>query len=180
MIDLAIQKLTKGKLSYDPKGSWAGRGKIRTDLIGSMMRHPYFKRRPPKSTGREIFGGAFLKKFLGRLMEKQPHDSLATLTFFTSLTIREALRQFSPEPIREIIVSGGGAKNLTLMRDLKELFSPVPVRSIEEWGIPAQAKEPVAFAFFALRALERQTNHLPSVTGASRATILGKITFPSV
>ena len=178
LVDLSMRKITKGKLSYDPKGSWAGRGRVQMDWISSVMRHPYFKRRPPKSTGRETFGEKFLEKYLGRLPAKRPYDVLATLTFFTALTIHEALIHFSPKPPEEIIVSGGGVKNVTLMRYLRELFSRVPVRSIEETGIPAQAKEPAAFAFFALRALHRRINHLPSATGASRPTILGKITWP--
>ena len=178
LIDLAMQKITKGKLSYDPKGAWARRGRMDTRIIWSLMQHPYFKRRPPKSTGRETFGEAFLKKYLGPLISKRPYDALATLTFFTALTIREAVSHFSTQPPQEIMVSGGGALNLTLMKHLKELFPAIPVRSIEETGIPVQAKEPIAFAFFALRALQGQVNHLPSATGASRATILGKLTRP--
>ena len=178
LLDLAIQKITRGKLCYDPQGSWARRGRIDTSLIWSMMQHPYFKRRPPKSTGREEFGRAFLKKYFGGQLLKRPYDTLATLTFFTALSIHEAVAHFSPKPPEEIILSGGGALNRTMTRHLKELFGRVPVRSIETMGIPAQAKEPIAFAFFALRALQRQVNHLPAATGASRATVLGKLTRP--
>lgn len=178
LMDLAIQKITKGKLSHDPQGNWSGAGLIDTGLIWRLMRHPYFKRRPPKSTGREAFGGGFLKKYFGNFLTKRPHDALATLTFFTALTIHEAIVHFSPKAPEEIIVSGGGALNLTLMRYLKELFGRTPIRTIEDFGIPHQAKEPIAFAFFALRALQRKSNHLPQVTGARQAAILGKLTQP--
>lgn len=178
LIDLAIQRITKGKLAYDPNGKWAMKGKVEMNGVRSMMRHPYFRRRPPKSTGREEFGEVFLKKYLGASLWHRPFDFLATLTYFTALTIFESLRRWAPLFTREIIVSGGGAKNRTLMKYLRELFSPLPVRSIEEWKIPAQAKEPIAFAFFALRSIRGQINHLPSATGARHATVLGKITKP--
>lgn len=204
LIDLAIQKITKGKLSHDPFGKWAARGKTDINKVRSMMRHPFFRRQPPKSTGREEFGEGFFCRHFGASLSKRPFNVLATLTYFTALSIFESLRNpnlpitppLSPSSaqgesvsggggegkggwgIKEMIVSGGGVKNLTLMHHLKELFSPLPVRSIEEWGIPAQAKEPMAFAFFALRALEGRINHFPSATGARHAMILGKLTNP--
>lgn len=177
LIDLAMQKITKGKLSHDPQGNWSAAGLIDTSLIWRLMRHPYFKRRPPKSTGREEFGEGFLKKHFGDLLVKRPKDALATLTFFTALTIHNAVAHFSPQAPQEIIVSGGGAFNLTLMRHLKELFGPTKVWTMEEFGIPNQAKEPIAFAFFGLRALQGKPNHLPQTTGARKSAILGKITL---
>ena len=175
-MDIAFQRMTKGRQRYDPEGRWAARGKVEAKWLRSMLAHSYFKKNPPKSTGREEFGEPFLNRHLGRFFRRRPWDVLATLTFFTALTIFESLKHFAPFPLKEMIVSGGGVKNLTLMNHLKKLFSGLPVRSIEEFGIPAQAKEPMAFAFFALRALEGKINHLPSVTGARRACILGKLT----
>ncbi len=178
LMDLTIQRITKGKQRHDPEGRWAGRGRVEMKWLRSLLAHSYFKKAPPKSTGREEFGEKFLNRPLGRFLRGRPFDVLATLTFFTALTIFESLKRFAPSSVKEIIASGGGVKNLMLMNHLKKLFWPVPVRSIEEFGIPAQAKEPIAFAFFALRALEGKTNHLPSVTGAGHALILGKITRP--
>ena len=178
LMDLVIKQISKGKFSYDPSGKYATRGRIDMKRVRSMIGHPYFQKRPPKSTGREEFGQAFVNRYLGSLIRRFPYDALATVTYFTAFTIFEGLRRFAPRPLTELIVSGGGVKNLTLMRYLNELFYPLPVRSIEEWGIPAQAKEPIAFAFFALRALQGKMNHLPSVTGARRALVLGKITRP--
>ena len=177
-MDLAMQKITQGKLSYDPSGSWAKRGTIEKSRVNAMMRYSYFQKKPPKSTGREEFGEAFLKKYLGRDWVKRPYDTLATLTYFTATSIHESLSRFSPRSLKEVIISGGGAKNLTLMNHLKKLFSPVRVYSVEKLGIPVQAKEPIAFAFLALRALRGQINHLPSATGARCACVLGKITYP--
>ena len=179
LIDLAIQKITRGRLSHDPSGKWATRGRINSKRLRSMIRHPYFVRHPPKSTGREEFGEKFLKGYLGAWLIRSPFDSLATLTYLTAVTIYESLRRFSPSPLKELIVSGGGVRNRTLMKYLEQLFFPVPVHSVEEWGIPAQAKEPIAFAFLALRALEGKINHLPQTTGAHSASILGKITRPA-
>lgn len=176
LMDEAVRLITKGKYSYDPSGKFASLGKVQMKWADSMMKHPYFRRRPPKSMGREEFGAGFLHRYLGRFIQRSPYDVLASLNYFTAFTIFEGLKKLK---VKKMIVSGGGAKNRTLMHHLRKLFSPVPVRSIEELGIPAQAKEPIAFAFFGLRALQRKTNHLPQTTGARHATILGKIIHAS-
>ncbi len=175
LMDLAIRKITKGRLSHDPSGKWAAQGKIEMKCVQSMTGYPYFGKRPPKSTGPEEFGEKFLKRYAGNL-KGRPQDVLATLNFFTAFTIYKGIADFMPRIPQEIIVSGGGALNLTLMANLKKLFYPLPVHSIAEFGIPVQAKEPIAFAFFALRAVNGQINHLPKVTGAHHSLILGKIT----
>ena len=175
LIDLAVRRMTKGRFSHDPGGRWAHQGSVEMEWVREAASHPYFRRRPPKSTGPEEFGETFLNKFFGPRLRRRPLDVLATLTFLTAFTIYKSLKKFSPLRLQEVVVSGGGVFNFTLMRHLGRLFTPVPVRSVEEWGIPAQAKEPIAFSFFALRALKGQINHLPSVTGARGAAILGKI-----
>ena len=98
------------------------------------------------------------------------------MTYFTAYTIAESYRRFLPRRPREVLVSGGGVRNRTLMSHLTRLLSPIPVHSIERYGIPAQAKEPVAFAYLALRALQGRINHLPQTTGARQACILGTLT----
>jgi anhydro-N-acetylmuramic acid kinase len=189
LMDLAMQKITKGRLSCDISGRFAARGHVDSAKIRSLMKHPYFRKGPPKSTGREEFGEAFLKKYFdiknrGQAQEGQSPvfcDILATLNYFTAFTIYEGIvraRYAVPLP-KEIIISGGGALNLELMKNLKNLFSPVPVFTSEEIGIPVQAKEALVFAFLGLRAFERKINHLPKTTGACRAAILGKLTLPS-
>lgn len=172
LIDWAVQKITRGRLRFDRSGKIAHRSAIDMKAVSEMADHPYFKKKPPKSTGRELFNENFIPK---RLRKENSENLVATLTYFTAHSIRESYRKFIPDPLSEIIISGGGALNHTLMSHLRTLFHPVPVRSIEDWGIPVQAKEPVAFAFFALRAIEGKINHHPDGTGAKHSTILGKI-----
>ncbi len=170
LMDWAARKYFKK--NYDKGGQIAAGGKIDFKSAEAMARHTYFKKLPPKSTGRELFNETFIP---ASLKKQKPADILATLTFFTAFSIKESYQAFLP-PVREVLVSGGGALNLTLMKHLKNLLTPVPVLSIEKSGIEAQAKEPAAFAFFALRALEGKVNHCPAGTGAKHAVILGKIT----
>ncbi len=201
LIDWAVQKVTKGKILFDRNGAMARRGKINGKVVEQMASHPYFRKRPPKSTGRELFNEKFIPKILWK---DNPKNAIATLTYFTAYSIYDSYQKFILPKVPgagsrvpgnfKIIASGGGVLNKTLMAHLKNFFSgkgdryevrcvPVPfstiVHSIEEFGIPAQAKEPLAFAFFALRALEGKTNHLPAVTGARKECVLGKITISS-
>jgi anhydro-N-acetylmuramic acid kinase len=123
-----------------------------------LARHPYFRERPPKSTGRETFGDAMA-------------PDIATATFLTSWSIGAAVRRFGVE----IVVSGGGVYNATLMRQLADFVWPAPVRSIEEFGWHPLAKEPAAFALLAVLALRGIPNNVPSATGARRAVVMGRI-----
>lgn len=173
LIDLAVQKMTRGAFSYDAGGKIAAQGWIDQKAVRKMIRHPYFSQKPPKSTGRELFNQKFIDSYLKKL---RPHDQIATLTFFTAYTIHESAVRFLPASLSELIVSGGGSKNKTLMKDLESLFAKTRVRTIEDWGIPTQAKEPAAFAFFALQALRGKINHEPKGTGANGARVLGKLT----
>jgi anhydro-N-acetylmuramic acid kinase len=174
-IDLAAQRASRGRLRFDLGGRLARRGRIDARAIARLWRHPYFRRPPPKSTGRELFSEALLREVFGRRLAGAPQDVLATVTYFTAYSIAESYRRFVPHRLREVIVSGGGARNRTLMAHLARRLAPVPVRSIERAGIPVQAKEPVAFAFLAWRALRGQRNHLPQTTGARHACVLGAL-----
>ena len=137
-----------------------------------MLQHPYLKQKPPKSTGRELFDRDFIDYYLHR---ESPINRIATLTFYTAASIFISYKKFLPRMPQEMIVSGGGARNQTLMRHLADLFNPVPVKTLEALGIPSQAKEPAAFAFLAWRAIQNKINHIPQTTGAKNARILGKI-----
>ncbi len=193
LMDWAIQKSTRGRRLFDRNGQTAAQGKINMHAVAKMISHPFFKRKPPKSTGRELFNEHFISQ---STLKSRTADVLATLTFFTAYSIYVSYQNFVPHKLNRVIVSGGGALNKTLMNHLSKLLSPVPVYSIEKFGMPAQAKEPMAFAFFALRAIEGKINHLPQTTnaeptvrrrwtkrptaartsGAKREVILGKIT----
>ncbi len=173
LMDWAIQKSTRDRKSFDRYGQMAVQGKIDMRAVAKMILHPFFKRKPPKSTGRELFNERFIPR---NLLKSRPADLMATLTFFTAYSIYVSYRNFIPHKLNQVIVSGGGVLNKTLMNHLSKLLSPVPIHSIEKLGAPAQAKEPMAFSFFALRAIEGKSNHLPKTTNAKREVILGKIT----
>lgn len=175
LIDLVAQKYSRGKLRYDPFGRMSARGKIDQNAIQRLWQLPYFRHRPPKSTGREVFDAGLLHRLFAKCLENRPEDVLATLTYFTAYSIAESYRRFIPHPLHEVIVGGGGAYNRTLMHHLTHLLKPLPVKSIEAFDIPAQAKEPAAFAYLALCAIQGRINHLPKTTGARRAVILGTL-----
>jgi anhydro-N-acetylmuramic acid kinase len=176
LIDLMAQRASRGRLWYDVNGWLALRGRIDHRAVQHLWKHPYFRRPPPKSTGKELFNGQWLEQAFGSRLTKQPLDVLATMTYFSAYSIAESYRRFLSHRPHEVIVSGGGALNRTLMRHLSSLLSPVPVRSIAHYGLPVQAKEPAAFAFLGLRALQGRVNHLPQTTGARSPCILGTIT----
>ncbi len=178
LMDWAVRAATGGRKTFDVNGEQARGGRIDHDSVRKMAAHPYFSRKPPKSTGRELFNETFLPADLRRRVKRGTKDVLATLNYFTAWTIAESYRRFLPKrsALSEVVVSGGGALNTTLMDHLARLLGPVPVRTIERYGLPVQAKEPAAFAFFALRAIEGNINHLPETTGARRACVLGNIT----
>lgn len=176
LIDLIAQRMSRGRLRHDPQGRFARQGRIDSRLVARLWRQAYFRRPPPKSTGRELFNDTWLEQAFGRRLTSAPEDVLATMTYFSAYSIAESYRRFVPVRLQDVIVSGGGVRNRTLMAHLMRLLHPTPVRSIEAFGIPAQAKEPVAFAFLALRASQGRINHLPQTTGAHQACILGTMT----
>ncbi len=177
LLDWAVKIGTKNKMVFDRGGKLAAQGEINYALAHKLFQHSYFKRKPPKSTGKELFNHQFLPPELKTLLREKLIDGLATLNYFTAYSIAQSYARFllNKYPIKEMILSGGGAFNLTLIRNLRNLLPKIAVTTIERYGVSAQAKEPVAFAFFALRAWEGKINHLPSGTGAHGPAILGKI-----
>jgi anhydro-N-acetylmuramic acid kinase len=165
LIDDAVRRMTKGRETFDRDGRHARAGRIDGKLLARLLDHPYFRRRPPKSTGRELFGP-------GYRAGRPTADAIATLTIFTAQTISEAIRPFAPV---EVIVSGGGALNPVLMAHLEWLLSPARVVTSEVYGLPVLAKECAAFALLAARAIAGLPNTVASATGARRAVVAGKI-----
>ena len=174
LIDDAMRMLY-GK-SLDRGGSTARKGRPDKALLGRLLRHPYFSKRPPKSTGKETFGPAYLKKIL-RGARVNPEDVVSTLTLFTARSIAGAYEKyvFPKHEIREAIFSGGGIKNRYMMSLLKDML-PVRVRTVDEFGIPSGAKEALSFAVLAQGTLDGKPTGLPGVTGAKKGVLLGKIT----
>ena len=179
ILDGLVKLQSKGQRSWDAEGSIAGRGMVNSRLLGEWMEHPYFSRKPPKSTGRETFGERFIEKIWNRRKGIPFPDLMATATYFTAATIYGGFQKFIfPNfPIDEIYISGGGLHNRTLVRNLQKIFSPLPVRSVDVLGIQGDAKEAMAFALLADATLRGFTSNAPQATGARKPAILGKIAF---
>ncbi|MEW6511292.1 MAG: anhydro-N-acetylmuramic acid kinase [Bacteroidota bacterium] len=162
---------------YDEEGRTALRGDVSLELFSVLMRHPYLKTRPPKSTGREEFGEAFVNGLLRRAKGYDREDIIATASQFTAFAIYEGYKRFvfPVMAVDEVIVSGGGAKNRYFMDELGRYFDGSAVRPVEHFGITAEAKEAVCFAILANETMAGRATSLPGVTGASRSTVLGKI-----
>ncbi|AIQ12018.1 anhydro-N-acetylmuramic acid kinase [Paenibacillus durus] len=182
VIDQTVYLLSDGKWTYDEGGSWAARGNADEALVAEMLEHPYFAMEPPKSTGRELFGKAYAAEFVSRAVSRglSESDIVATATAFTARTIAEGCNRFVfPRcPIDEVIVSGGGAHNRTLLNMLRQLLPGQSILTSGELGVSDDAKEAVIFALLGNDFMHGISNHLPSATGANRSTVLGKLALP--
>ncbi len=183
VIDAVTEKLFARP--FDPNGRIAASGKVLDNVIGKTFRHDFFGRRPPKTAGREEFGREFVGRFLGDCGRCSKEDAVATATALTARSIADAisrhvLRVLSPHKKTEMILSGGGAKNSTLVAMLRKELHPlgIQLRFSSEFGIPAEAKEATAFALLAHETWHRRPSNLPSATGAARPAVLGKISYP--
>ena len=176
LLDAIMQRTSRGRRRMDRGGRFALRGKLSPVLLRRMMQHPFLRRRPPKSTGREDFGGRFLDRLLAeaRRAGVSRDDLLATAVQFTAETVSGA-RRWLPGPVAEVFVAGGGVRNLAVMRALQKVFSPVPVRPLDDLGWDSQALEAVAFAMFAYQTVHGECANVPSVTGARHPVVLGQI-----
>jgi anhydro-N-acetylmuramic acid kinase len=175
LIDLAMRALSRGKLALDPNGAWAARGKPCEALVRRWLRHDYFGQRPPKSTGRELFGEPFFKTAMRDMRRLAPHDKVASLTEFTARSLALNYRLHLPSPPSRLILTGGGAANPTLVQAIARQFAgrDVEVLTSDALGWPVQAIEPAAFAFLAHLRMTGRPGNLPQTTGARRSAILG-------
>jgi anhydro-N-acetylmuramic acid kinase len=167
---------------YDRDGRIAGSGAILDRVISDVLRGAFFRREPPKTTGREEFGREFAQEFIRRCGRVEKRDVVATATALTARSIADALRRFVVRragTYRDFIVSGGGASNPTLMAMLANELRPLElhIRPSDEFGLPSEAKEAVAFALLAFQTWNRKPSNVPSATGAKRPAILGKISY---
>jgi anhydro-N-acetylmuramic acid kinase len=176
LMDGLARHFSRGREAYDRNGRLARRGKVIAPLVAELLRFPFFRRRPPKSAGREEFGAEFLARYFLRRRGASKVDLLRTALELTARTITDAIRQFvTPQAaVGRLIVSGGGARNPLLLERLSSLLPQVSVELSDRYGLPLDAKEAVAFALLADRTLHGLSGNLPSVTGARRAVILGK------
>jgi len=174
---------------YDRNGRLAARGEPIERVLRELLRQPFFRQRPPKTAGREQFGREFVREFLRLCRRADENDIVATATALTARSIGVAVRRFvlplvdseeaRPARFRELVASGGGTKNATLMRMIREELAPlkIRVRTTDDLGLPSEAKEAAAFALLAYQTWRRVPSNVPSATGAKRPVILGKISF---
>lgn len=170
---------------YDRNGAIAAQGVVLDTVLKSMLRNAYFRLRPPRTAGREQFGREYAEKFLRTCHEvsTKPEDALATATALTAETIAMSYRQFVRPLFKDrgidYVVSGGGARNATLMAMLCARLEPLgcELATSEDFGLPAEAKEAAAFALLAWQTWHRLPGNVPAATGARWPAILGQITY---
>jgi len=185
VIDAVMEKLF-GR-PYDHDGATAARGRVLERVLDAVLRGGFFRRRPPKTAGREEFGREFVAQFIRRCGRARKQDVVATATALTAGAIGVALRRFVlPGAVAvharyyDYIVSGGGARNPTLREMLRQEVEPLGLRLrlSDDFGLPGDAKEAVAFAALAYQTWHRLPSNVPSATGARRPAVLGKISYP--
>ncbi|HTQ60589.1 MAG TPA: anhydro-N-acetylmuramic acid kinase, partial [Candidatus Solibacter sp.] len=196
VIDAVMDKLY-GK-PFDRDGKIAASGKVIDAVVEQIMRRPFFRKKPPKTAGREEFGREFVAEFLKRCARARKEDAVATATALTVKSIADAAARFvmgkprsrksgetwgtpgrASSRFKELILSGGGARNATLVAMLAERLAPlgIIVRFSDEFGLPSEAKEAVAFAVLAYETWNRRASNVPSATGAKRGAVLGKVSY---
>jgi anhydro-N-acetylmuramic acid kinase len=166
---------------YDRNGAVAATGHIIEPILEEILSKPFFHKKPPKTAGREEFGREFAEEFRRRCGEAAKADIITTATALTGISIADALRKFvlPKGKYQDYVVSGGGVANKSLMAMLAMGASGLglKLKHTDEFGIPSQAKEAVAFAVLAHQTWHRQPANIPSATGASRPAVLGKISY---
>jgi anhydro-N-acetylmuramic acid kinase len=186
VIDAVTEKLF-GK-AFDRGGRIAASGKVLDKVVHAILRRDFFRQKPPKTAGREEFGREFVRDFLRSCRRCRKQDVVATATALTAKSITDAVRRLTapnsksahPLAFQEMILSGGGAKNSALVAMLTSELAPIGLRLrfSDEFGLPSAAKEAVAFAVLAHETWHRRASNVPSATGAKRAAVLGKISYP--
>jgi anhydro-N-acetylmuramic acid kinase len=174
-IDGVVSYYKQGSETYDKDGAYAAAGHVHGVILEALLDHEYYQRKPPKTTGRELFTLDDLFTTL-RLSKLKLRDAAATFTALTAQSIANAYRDFAPAPIGEVIVGGGGSRNPELMRQLSTLLAPIPLMTHEAIGIDSDYKEALVFAVLAYESWHNRPATLPSQTGAHHASVLGQIT----
>jgi anhydro-N-acetylmuramic acid kinase len=191
MVMDAVMEELFGK-RYDRDGKVAASGRVLDGAVAKLMSAQFFRQKPPRTAGREEFGREYVARFLQLCHGASKPDVVATATALTARSIADAVERFvlprfvvprtaarRKQAGRQMIVSGGGAKNPTLMAMLRDAVTQLGIKLhfSDEFGLPAEAKEAVAFALLAHETWHRRPSNVPSATGAKRAAILGKISY---
>jgi anhydro-N-acetylmuramic acid kinase len=179
LIDQLMQMLFRK--DYDHGGAVARKGSVLQTVLKQSLAAPYFNRKPPKTAGREEFGSEYAQVFLRRCGRAAKADVIATATALTAVSMAHALKNFvlKKNNYRDWVLSGGGTKNTALMDMLRKEAEGLGlwVRHSDDFGIPSQAKEAVAFALLAYQTFNGLPGNVPSATGAKRAAVLGKVSY---
>jgi len=180
VIDGLVRHFTGGTETFDRDGARAARGHVCDELLRELLDHPFVNAPPPKTAGHEQFGRPFLDALLAKWNRLPADDLIATATAFAAEAVaRNIVRYVLPvHAIADLIAAGGGVHNPTLMRRLEGAVAPIRVCLIDEFGVPADAKEAVAFALLGHATVMGIPGSLPRVTGARHASVLGKWTWP--
>ncbi len=178
LIDIATTILTDGTQTYDRDGALAATGQIDEQWLAELMRHPFFERRPPKTTGRELFGSEMARQLVeaGQSHGLNREAIIATLTALTASSIADAYTRFAPYPPAEVILGGGGQHNRTLVAYLQNFMPNMRIMRHEDIGLSSDFKEALVFAILAYETWHNRPGNLPALTGASHPAILGQIT----
>ncbi|MGO9602373.1 MAG: anhydro-N-acetylmuramic acid kinase [Candidatus Binataceae bacterium] len=182
LIDALAHEMTKGRMRFDRDGLMAARGSVCEPMLAELMRHRYFRRQPPKSTGREEFGASYLPDIrrIAQRLGVRGNDLIATVTALTARSIADACRRFiiPRGRVDQLIATGGGARNPVLMKMIAGELDGIEVLRAEDVGVNGEALEAIAFAILGYEMLRGRQGNIPSVTGASAPAILGKLTLP--
>lgn len=172
LIDAAVTHITSGAATFDEDGAIAARGQVHGKLLEQLLDEPYYRLPPPKTTGKELFHLPYLLEAAEEVGDVADDDLVATATALTAETVADACRAHGVE---EMVAAGGGVDNPTLMRMLADRLPGVPIRPIDDYGVPAAAKESYFIALIGFLSVHGVAGNLPSATGASRPVVMGAL-----
>lgn len=177
IIDSAMKMITNGALDFDNNGEIASTGNVNNEFLDILLDNDYFSIKPPKSTGRELFGEHYSVKMFNKAksLNLSDNDIVTTLTYFVSKTISDSYKNFLEDIPQNVIISGGGAKNESIKRFLKDLLPNTKIETTDDYGLNSEAKESIAFALLAYCTVFGINNNLKSATGADKDVVMGKI-----
>jgi len=182
LIDKAVLAFTSNKEKYDKDGKYASQGKVNNELLKWLMNNEYFNRKLPKSTGQEEFGRTYFNKIIEKFQPQTRDEWLSLITTLTLFTVRSISVEFNRESekyskVKTMYMSGGGSNNNFIVENLRKELSDINIKILSEKSITADNKEAFGFAYLGYLFIRRIPGNVPSVTGAKKESVLGKIVF---
>lgn len=182
LIDKAVLAFTSNKEKYDKDGKYALQGKMNNELLEWLMNNEYFNRKLPKSTGQEKFGRTYFNKIIEKFQPQTKDKWLSLITTLTLFTVRSISVEFNRESekyskVKTMYMSGGGSNNNFIVENLRKELSDINIKILSEKSITADNKEAFGFAYLGYLFIRRIPGNVPSVTGAKKESVLGKIVF---